>query len=175
MKRTTVESWISILEDLLMSFKIPVFTKRAKRILVSHPKFYFFDAGVYNALRPRSLLDNGSEIGGSALEGLVAQHLRAWIDYTKEKHTLHFWRTKSGVEVDFIVYGPSVFCAIEVKKAAVIHPEDLRPLESFLEDYPEAKAILLYTGKERLQKKNVLCIPCKEFLLNLTPNSTTLN
>lgn len=169
-QRATIQNWVTILEDLLISFQIPVFTKRAKRILTSHPKFYFFDSGIYRALRPRSILDHFSEIDGTALEGLVAQHLRAWIDYTKERHSLYFWRTKSGVEVDFILYGPLGFWAIEVKNAAVIHPKDTNSLESFLEDYPEAQAILLYRGKERLLKKNILCIPCEEFLRGLEPN-----
>ena len=37
----------SILEDILLSVRLPVFTKRAKRRIVTHPKFYFFDAGVW--------------------------------------------------------------------------------------------------------------------------------
>ncbi|MBF8258720.1 MAG: ATPase, partial [Actinobacteria bacterium] len=31
---------------------IPMFTRKAKRQTASHPKFYFFDTGLYNALRP---------------------------------------------------------------------------------------------------------------------------
>lgn len=174
-KRTTIQSWISILEDLLIAFQLPVFTRRAQRILIAHPKFYFFDSGVYRTLRPRSILDSVAEIDGAALEGLVAQHLRAWIDYTKEQHKLYFWRTKSGVEVDFILYGPLGLWAIEVKNSATVHPQDIRPLESFLEDYPEAQAILLYKGKDRLLKKNVLCIPCEEFLLSLQPDVPLIN
>ncbi len=108
-------------------------------------------------------MDSPSEINGSALEGLVAQHLRAWIDYSKNRYSLHFWRTKSGVEVDFILFGPDAFWAIEVKNSAIIHPKDTHGLGSFWEDYPEARAILLYNGKERMIKKNVLCIPCEEF------------
>ncbi len=47
-----VENYFSILEDLLLAQKIPVFTKRAKRRMIAHPKFYFFDTGVYRwALR----------------------------------------------------------------------------------------------------------------------------
>lgn len=173
-KRTTVQNWISILEDLLISFQIPIFTKRAQRMLSVHPKFYFFDIGVYRAIRPRSILDSVSEIDGASLEGLIAQHLRAWIDYTEEPHKLYFWRTKSGLEVDFILYGPSEFWAIEVKNSSVIHPADLQPLEHFLQDYPEAKAIFLYRGKEKFLRKNVLCLPCDEFLLQLHPNQSLL-
>lgn len=164
-KRTTVDSWISILEDMLIAYQIHVFTNRAKRALSSHPKFYFFDTGVCRAIRSYR-----TEPDGQALEGLVAQHLSAWKDYTSEKHSLHFWRTRSGVEVDFIVFGPLGFWAIEVKNSDTILPSDLRPLTSFLEDYPEATALFLYRGKDRLLKKNILCIPCEEFLKELVPN-----
>ena len=174
-KRSTAESWLGIAEELLIAYRIPVFSKRAKRILIQHSKFYFFDVGVFRALRPRAVLDNRSEIDGSGLEGLVAQHLQAWIDYTKEKHQLCFWRTKSGVEVDFIVYGPLGFLAIEVKNSTHIHPADLRSLKTFLTDYPESRALFLYRGKDMLLKDGVLCMPAEDFLRQLTPNSPLIS
>ena len=79
--RNTVESYLGILEDLLIAVRIPVFRRRAKRAVVAHGKFYFFDSGVFRSLRPAGLLDAGAEIEGAALEGLVLQHLRAWIGY----------------------------------------------------------------------------------------------
>ncbi|HEX4840425.1 MAG TPA: AAA family ATPase [Rhabdochlamydiaceae bacterium] len=169
-KRTTVNSWISILEDLLIAFQLQVFTKRAKRELSSHSKFYYFDAGVFRAIRPQSIEDPLTELEGPALEGLVAQQLRAWCDYTSGENTLSFWRTRSGVEVDFILHSPLGFWAIEVKNTRQISGDDLRHLNIFLEDYPEAKAIFLYRGTDRLMKGNVLCLPCSEFLLKLKPN-----
>jgi uncharacterized protein len=68
------------------------------------------------------------------------------------------------------VLGPLGFWAIEVKNSDQISHSDLQPLVSFMEDYPEATPILLYRGKERLYKKNVLCLPCEEFLKELRPN-----
>ncbi|MDY6970127.1 MAG: DUF4143 domain-containing protein [Spirochaetota bacterium] len=65
--RKTVEGYIIILEDLLLSFTLPVFTKRAKRHLITHPKFYFFDAGVFRSIRPSGPIDSPNEIDGSAL------------------------------------------------------------------------------------------------------------
>ncbi len=173
-ERKVVEGYIAILEDLLLSFRLPVFTKRAKRAVVSHPKFYFFDAGVYRSLRPSGPLDKSEEIGGSALEGLVAQHLMAWNSHSGENNKVSFWRTAAGSEVDFIVYGEKVFWAIEVKNTSRIRPEDLRPLKSFKEDYPESTAYFLYRGKERIMKNGILCIPCEEFLLELHPDRTTI-
>lgn len=169
-ERKVVEGYISVLEDLLLAYRLPVFSKRAKRALVSHPKFYLFDAGVYRSLRPRGPLDRPEEIDGHAFEGLVAEHLRAWIDYSGRGFTLHFWRTRSGVEVDFVVYGADGLFAIETKNTARLQPQDLRGLRSFKEDYPQSKAYLLYRGKERLMKDGILCIPCEEFLLALHPD-----
>ena len=169
-KRTTVHDWITILDDLLISFEIPIFTQRAKRKLSSHPKFYFFDTGVYRALRPTSLKDTESEINGAGLEGLVAQHLVAWRDYTNSSHEIYFWRTASGVEVDFIVLGKLGFWAIEIKNSTQVRQEDIKSLETFRQDYQEAKLLLVYRGTELLKKKNVLCIPCEKFLKNILPD-----
>lgn len=71
---------------------------------------------------------------------MVAEHLRSWNDYSTQKHELAFWRTRSGVEVDFIVYGPLGFWAIEVKNSKRIDRAELQGLKAFLEDYPMAKA-----------------------------------
>lgn len=169
-KRTTAENWYSIIQDLLIAFEIPVFSRRAKRILSVQQKFYLFDVGVYRALRPVSILDIQSELDGSALESLVAQHLRAWVDYSILSHKLFFWRTKSGVEVDFIVFGEKYFYAIEVKNSQQVSSRDLRSLMEFGKDYPEATRCLIYRGKERMKIKDVLCVPANEFLLNMKPN-----
>ena len=107
------------------------------------------------------------EIEGPALEGLVMQHLRAWIAGQSEIHSLHFWRTRSGVEVDFIVYGPRGFWAIEVKNNRSISSKDVASLKSFSEEYPECTPLLLYRGKTRTQVRGILCVPCMEFLLGL--------
>ena len=167
--RKTVESYLHILDDLLLSFHLEIFSKRAKRALSSHIKFYFFDVGVFRSLRPTSVMDRREELEGPAVEGLVAQHLKAWVDAQRELHQLQFWRTSSGVEVDFILTGPNHFYAIEVKNGATVHPSDLRGLETFCVDYPEAKPILLYRGKMKTVERGILCIPVEEFLLAVDP------
>jgi uncharacterized protein len=167
--RKTVEGYLHVLEDLLLGFRLNVFSKRAKRALAAHPKFYFFDAGVFRANRPAGPLDVATELEGAALEGLVAQHLRAWCDYSPGQHQLSYWQTRGQVEVDFVVYGESGLYAIEVKNSRSIRPEDLRSLTGFAEDYPQSKRFLVYRGNERLCRNGVLCLPCEEFLLKLWP------
>ncbi|MFA5840529.1 MAG: AAA family ATPase [Candidatus Margulisiibacteriota bacterium] len=165
--RKAVEGYIGILLDLLLAFEVPVFSKRAKRVLSNHPKFYFFDPGVFRALRPQGPLDHPQEVNGACLEGMIAQHVRAWLDYKNSDGRLFFWRTMSGSEVDFVVYGRDVFWAIEVKNSSSVHPRDLRSLKAFGEDYPEAKKYLLYRGKEKLMKNNISIMPCEDFLFDL--------
>lgn len=168
--RSTVSNYLQILEDMLLGYTLHVFTKRAKKALTSHPKFYLFDAGVFQALRPRGSLDRPEEIHGAALEGLVAQHLKAWIDEQQTEYELTFWRTRGGSEVDFVLYGKDCFIAVEVKNGDSVSRNDLSGLKSFIEDYPEAKPFLLYRGHRRLMQDGINCIPVQEFLLNILPS-----
>ncbi len=167
--RKTVENFMYILEDLLLCFSIPVFSVRAKRDLVKQEKFYLFDAGVYASLRPKGYLDRQEESDGVALEGLVAQHLKAYLSYSGDDSRLFYWRTRHGVEVDFVIYGSKYFFALEVKNAERVSSQDVRNLKAFLSDYPEAKGFLLYRGQEKLLIDGVLCLPCDDFLVKLNP------
>lgn len=170
-KRHTVDNFISILEDLLLSVRLDVFTHRAQRELSQHPKFYFFDTGIFRAIRKMGPSDTNDELEGPALEGLVFQHLRAWIHYSKGRHELYFWRTKAGVEVDFILYGELGFWAVEVKHSRTVSPEDVRGLQHFINDYPNAKPVLLYRGV-RMEYKGISCLPVEQFLQHLQPNES---
>jgi predicted AAA+ superfamily ATPase len=169
-ERKVVEGYVEILEDILLGWQLPVFTKRAQRKLALHPKFFLFDAGVFRSLRPQGPLDRPEEIEGQALEGLVAQHLKAWIAYSDVKRELFFWRTRSGVEVDFVVYGEDGIWAMEVKNTQNIRPADLRGLRSFKQEFPDGKTFLLYRGKDRLRREDTLCLPCADFLASLHPH-----
>jgi predicted AAA+ superfamily ATPase len=167
--RKAVQGYVEVLEDLLLGYRVPVFTRRARRELSAHPKLYLFDTGVFRSLRPRGPLDRSAEIDGPALEGLVGQHLRAWIAYGGQDLDLHYWRTRAGVEVDFIIYGESGFWAIEVKNARGVRRSDIRSLRAFQTDYPECEPLLLYRGSDKLEIDGVRCLPVDDFLRGLRP------
>ena len=169
-QRRTMSGYVDVLEDLLLGFRVPVLRRRAKRELSTHPKFFYFDCGVFRALRPRGPLDRPEEIDGAALEGLVAQHLRAWAAYRGGDMSLYFWRTRSGVEVDLVLYGPDGLWGFEVKNSGRVRPEDLRGLKAFGSEYPESTRVLLYRGSERLLLDDVWCFPVEAFLAGLHPN-----
>jgi uncharacterized protein len=167
--RTTVSSYIEILVDLLVAFELPVFSARVKRAVVASKKFYYFDTGVFQAIRPRGVLEDKSTVVGAALEGLVAQHLRAWIAYSLKPAKLSFWRTRTGSEVDFVLYGEDVFVAMEVKNTMSVRRSDLRGLKSFRQDYPEAKLVFLYRGDEDSVIDGIRCRSVERFLRELEP------
>ncbi len=173
-ERKTVESYLAILEDLLLAFQLPVFQRRAKRKTALHPKLYLFDTGVFNSLRPRGPLDSPQEIHGQALEGLVAQHLRAWAEYSSQRIDLYYWRTRAGSEVDFIVYGDHGLQALEIKNARRVESRDVRALTTFNQDYPESETVLLYRGEQRLRFGHTWCVPVEEFLRHLFPGNAPL-
>ena len=162
--RGIVSGYIDILEDLLLAYRLPVFSKRAKRKTASHPKFYLFDNGLYRRLRQRGPLDIESEISGPALEGLTGQHIRAYSDFALPETRLFYWRSLAGNEVDFVLYGGKTFTAVEVKNAKVIRPTDYNGLASFGDDYPESSLVLLYRGSVIMKHKNILVVPVEMFL-----------
>ena len=82
---------------------------------------------------------------------------------------LFFWRTRSGVEIDFVIYGSGEFWAIEVQNSKTVRSNDLRPLRSFKADYPEAQPLLLYRGDEALLIDGIRCLPVDDFLRSLIP------
>jgi predicted AAA+ superfamily ATPase len=157
--RKTVEGYFDLLDDLLLSFRLPVFTRRAKRELTAHRKFFFFDVGVYRSLRPRGPLDAAEEIDGAALETLVAQELRATNEARQLGYELHFWRTRDHKEVDFVLYGERGLVAIEVKRSGTYREADLATLRLFQGDYPMARCFLFYGGSRTYEIDGIRVLP----------------
>ena len=166
--RKIVENYFSILEDLLIAARIPVFAKKAKRRMVAHQKFFFFDAGIFRALRPRGPLDSPEDIDGASLETLVFQEVRAMNHYHQYGYELFFWRTANGQEVDLILYGSKGIVAIEVKRSARITDEMFKGLNAFLQEYPMARAYFLTGGDRDGWEGKIRVMPVATFLKNIT-------
>lgn len=161
--RLTVENYFSILEDLLIAFRLPVFSKKAKRKLITHNKFYYFDVGVYKAIRPMGPFDLPEEAEGPALETLFLQELRALNDYFEWGYQFYFWRTANGQEVDLILYGHKGLFAFEIKRSSRINRQDLKGLKLFKEDYPIAHCYCFYGGvRKEFWDKEITLLPLSD-------------
>lgn len=165
--RKLVSGYFDILDDLLISNRLPVFTKRAKRRLVAHSKFYIFDPGIYRVVRPTGPLDSPEEIDGGALETLLLLHLRALNDYYRLGYQLYFWRTSNNIEVDFVLYGEQGLFAFEIKRSRSISRTDLTGLKAFKTDYPMANCYLFYGGEHLEQIGDITLLPLTQGLQQL--------
>ncbi len=165
--RLVVANYFDILDDLLLAIRLNPFTQRAKRKIVAHQKFYFFDTGVYRFLRPSGPLDTPEEADGSGLETLFLQSLRAINDYYELGYTIYFWRTSTGTEVDFILYGPKGLHAFEIKRSSKTQTKALKGLREFKEDYPEAQLHFIFLGKHKEYHDDINAIPFETALRDL--------
>ncbi len=166
-ERKTIEQYFQILEDMLLAYRLPVFTKKAKRQITRHPKFFFFDVGVYRALRPKGPLDEPSEIEGPAIEGLVLQELIAENEYLNYKYDFYCWKAQKSLDVDIVLYGPRGLIALEVKRSHRLRGGELEGLKLFKKDYPIAKTYLIWGGPEERIIDHIQVIPLQIFLKNL--------
>ncbi|KKU25339.1 MAG: hypothetical protein UX37_C0026G0001 [Microgenomates group bacterium GW2011_GWA2_46_16] len=166
-ERKVVENYVNILEDLLIAQRLPVFSYKAKRKLVTHNKFYFFDAGIYRTLRPTGSLHNPGEIGGVVWESLFWQNLVAINSNLELGYKPYFWRTALGVEVDFVMYGERGLLAFEIKMSGKVDSHDLKGLKMFKGEYPMAKCFLIYGGERERSRGDIRILPIKQALLDL--------
>ena len=166
-ERKVVENYFSILEDLLVGYRIYPFAKKAKRRLITHPKFYFFDVGVYRTIRPMGPLDMPEMIEGTALESLLFQELLAINDYLELGYKIYYYRTAEKMEVDFVLYGDKGIKAFEIKRARKVNSSMLKGLQTFIKDYPMAKAYFIYGGERRMREGNIELIPLKDVFMKM--------
>ena len=102
----------------------------------------------------------------------MTKHLRAFCQLRCQCGSLSFWRTRSGLEVDFVVYGPDLFWAIELKRSARIDRRDLAGLKAFGADYPQAECLLLLLAPEPMLIDGIRCEPLEPWLRRFSPSVT---
>jgi predicted AAA+ superfamily ATPase len=149
LNRLMVSRYFDLLEDLLLATRITPFTHNVKRKIIAHNKFYFFDTGVYNALRYMGSDNREGEMASAALQTLFLQSARAINDYYSLGYNFYFWQTFAGIEVPFILHGPRGIHAFAITTSPIETTKLTKPLRAFSKDYPEARTYLLYAGKQR--------------------------
>lgn len=164
--RTTVQEYFEVLKDTLLAFELPAWQRSVKRKPVQVHKFYFFDVGVAHALKGGGELRERSPEFGAAFESLIFQELRAYADYRLPgpgPH-LHYWRSKSGFEVDFIL---SDRTAVEVKASRNVAVQDLKGLLALAEEKKVARLLCVGLEPRRRRVGAVDILPWREFLAGL--------
>ena len=159
----TVKEYYQILVDTLLGTMIEPYKKRKDRnVIIRAGKFYLFDVGVAGAITHRRIPQEKGEQFGKAIEHFILMELLAHRAYSELNYDVNFWRTKSGLEVDFILGHGKV--AIEVKGSSRVDNADLRPLKTFIREYRPARAVVVCNeGAARLHE-DIRILPWRYFL-----------
>lgn len=162
----TVKEYYQILVDTLMAIRIEPFKKRQSRqVITKAAKYYLFDVGVAGWLCKRDLIkEKGSEFG-KAFEHFILMEITAYRSYKRRDFPINFWRTKSGLEVDFVIGDEKI--AIEVKGTDNIDTRDLKGLNAFIDTYSPKRSIVVCNEKEKRIHGKIEIMPWREFLNKL--------
>ena len=163
----TVQQYFQILEDTFLAFRVPAWTKSERRRLVSHPRYYFFDTGVTNALAHALTDQLNPKVFGRRFEQFVICQLMTFIHYKRLDCQLYYWRTNHGAEVDLLLCaGNRISCAVEIKSSQNIAGEQLGGLKSFMLDNPGIPAYVLGDRQNRRRlHDDITVINWDEFIL----------
>ncbi len=146
-------------------FQVPAWKKSQSRRMIMTEKFYFFDVGVANYLARRRPLLGSCEFGES-FEHYILMERRAYQAYKNPDLPLAYWRTSTGLEVDFILGDKQV--ALEIKSSRNIHQRDLKGLNAIRQDGPVGHCLLVCMEKEpRTLPDDIKIVPWKIFLEQL--------
>lgn len=167
----TVKAYYQILVDTLIAYNLEPFTLKMKRdLIISTPKIFFFDVGVANYLAKKKIGSLHGFDAGNAFEHFILMEIQAYIGINGLDYTVNYWRTKSKLEVDFILDRGNV--AIEVKLSEDPSPKELNGLLAFCEDYKPKHALIVCNAKSkrRIEKTNDIVfdiLPWQAFLENM--------
>lgn len=162
--RDTVAAYLEILASGHVVLSLSPFVGGRRAELTSTPKIYFVDNGIRNQLVGdyRALSERFD--AGPTLENWVCGEL--W-KALPDGATLHFWRSSSGAEVDFVWVDGKNLVAVEAKAARLGRPTLSRAARSFLEAYRPRLLCVLNRGlshAERVGESEVRWIEPGEFV-----------
>jgi predicted AAA+ superfamily ATPase len=161
-KRTTVYEYFAILTDTLVLHELPTWRRSRKRKPLASSKYYFFDVGVVGELQGRPFRIQTPEFG-QAFETWLFHELMCHRDYVSGE-PLHFWRTTSNFEVDFIIGDHT---AVEAKAAEHVSASDLRGLRALAEEKALRRYLCVSLERRRREVDGIVILPYAEFLEGL--------
>jgi predicted AAA+ superfamily ATPase len=160
----SVREYFHMLEDTLVGVLLQPFKKKLKRKIISTARFYFFDVGVCNILAGRTSIQPKTELFGKALEHFIFTELRAYLSYTRDRRELSFWRTNTGLEVDFLLGDDT---AIEVKATELVSEKHLKGMRALAEEMNIKHQIIVSMDPVPRQVDVVKILPVTVFLEQL--------
>lgn len=111
----TVESYITMLEQAFVIYKLNAYHTNHRNELKKSKKIYFNDLGIRNALindfRPMEIRTDV----GNLFENFVINEMRKQNEYKQIYANFYFWRTTDQKEIDLIIEKNNVLATFEIK------------------------------------------------------------
>lgn len=159
--RSTIQEYFKILKDTLIATEVPVWKKGRSRKTVETSKFYLFDTGVTRRLQGRKSIVRGTPEYGYAFESWIMHELSAYISACRRDSEISYWRTRTNLEVDFIVNGE---IAIETKTTRNVVRDDLKGLRAIAEEGNFRQRIVVSDEPLEREVEGVLILPWRVFI-----------
>ncbi len=138
--RVTLDNYFYYLEQTFIIDRVRPFFKNARKEIVKSPRVFFYDIGFRNfAVNNFNRLDI-REDRGFVFENFVYLILKEKVGQISR---IHFWRTKAGAEVDFIIFKELKPIPIESKAKYFTRPEITLSLRSFIDAYNPDTAFVI--------------------------------
>lgn len=163
----TVQSYLDMLEQLLLIRTVQPWHANVGKRLVKRPKVYIRDSGLLHVLLGIRDLESllGNPIVGPSWEGFVMQQIIACVP---SGISVHYYRTSGGAEVDIVLKLPDArLWAIEVKRST--KPSPRRGFHEAISDIKPSRSIVVYAGSERQTlRDSIEVMPLRDLLHELT-------
>lgn len=157
-----VRGYFEILEDTLLGSRVRPWTRSRTRRMALTEKFYLFDVGVANYLARRRPQAGSAEFGKS-FEHYIWMELESYRRYRDPELEIRFWRTASGIEVDFVL--GDLEAAIEVKGTGRVHDGDLRGLRALADEArPKRRVVVCLERTPRRLDDGIEILPWRRFI-----------
>ena len=161
--QSTAHRYLNLLEATHLLLRLPAYARNRTKRLMKRPKVFWADTGLAAFLAGEYDSDSlhQSPLWGHLFESFILHHLSIWSQLQVPQPRLHYWRTTSGHEVDFVIEHGSRLLAVEVKATSEVRYADVQTLRLFLTEYPEAACgVLCYGGDEiRRLDTRILAVP----------------
>jgi uncharacterized protein len=161
--RHAAPRYFEILEDTLIGYRIyPLRELTESEDLIRHPKFFLFDTGVLNGLLRNFIpsVDRAGVLAETLVFSQIVHSAAAW-----EKHVVvSSFRTRKGVEVDFIVDVDGRRQAIEVKNSSLVTSHELDGLLYFKGRSPKASLFIFHMETKEKRIGPVWILPWQKGL-----------
>ena len=164
----TIQNYFSILEDTLLGFFLPAYSRSIRKQQQKAPKFYLFDTGVKRVLEGLLTIPIKEHTFsfGKAFEHFLILECFKLNHYLRKSYKFSYFKTKNGLEIDLIIQEPDKKeILVEIKSTSAVRKDHVSKLNKFSKDWINPHSKQLWSLDAQTQNiQGVKCLPWQKAL-----------